>query len=107
MQDLLGQFFRRAQTQASSTAHCLMACTVAARVAGQSDNVATFAQPPGPVCGTAWWGTRDVTQLGTNESLQLLVSQLSCCGKGQEEVGCCILFILTVKNRAGIRKWFN
>lgn len=82
-------------------------------MAGWSDDVATFAQPPGPVHGTAWralrspQGTRDVTQLGVNEALQLLVSQLDRCGEGQEEVGCCILFILTVKDRAGIRKWFN
>lgn len=82
-------------------------------MAGWSDDVATFTQPPGPVRGTAWralrslQGTRDVTQLGVNEALQLLVSQLDRCGEGQEEVGCCILFILTVKHRAGIRKWFN
>lgn len=82
-------------------------------MAGRSDNVASFAQPPGPVRGTAWCALRslrvpgDVTQLGANEALQLLVSQLGRCGEGQEEVGCCILFILTVKDRAGIRKWFN
>lgn len=76
---------------------------------GWSDNVAAFAQPPGPVCGTARraLGPLDVTQLSANEALQLLVSQLGRCGEGQEEVGCCILFILTVRDRAGIRKWFN
>lgn len=80
---------------------------------GQSDDMATFTQPPGPVCDTAQralgslQGTRDVTQLGANEGLQFLVSQLGCCGEGQEEVRCCILFILTIKNRADIRKWFN
>lgn len=80
---------------------------------GQSDDAAAFAQPPGPVCSTAWCalgpprGTGDVTQLGADEALQLLVFQLGRCGEGQEEVGCCVLFILTIKDRTGIRKWFN
>jgi len=52
-------------------------------------------------------GTKNVTQLGVNEALQLLISQLCRCGEGQEEVGCCILFILTIRDRAGVRKWFN
>lgn len=75
--------------------------------------MATFTQPPGPEHGTArcalgsLQGIGDVTQLGADEALQPLVSQLSRSGEGQEEVGCCILFILTVKDRAGIRKRFN
>jgi len=82
-------------------------------VVGRSDDMATFAQPPGPICGTAQCalmppgGTKNVTQLGVNEALQLLISQLCRCGEGQEEVGCCILFILTIRDRAGVRKWFN
>lgn len=90
-----------------------MSCTGVPEVVGWSDDVTAFTQPPGPERGTGWcaleplWGARDVTQLGTNAALQLLVSQLGRCSEGQEEVGCCILFILTVKDRAGIRKWFN
>lgn len=66
-----------------------------------SHHVATFAQPPGPLRGTAWralrspWGSGDGTQLGTEQGLQLLVSQLGGCGEGQQEVGGCILFILS------------
>lgn len=80
---------------------------------GRSDDVAAFTQPSGPVRGTARCalgppqGAGDVTQLGANEALQVLVSQLGRCGEGQEEVRCCILFILTVKDRAGVRSWFN
>jgi len=71
----------------------------------RSDNVASFTQPPGPVRGTARHvhgsprGSGDVGQLGTNEALQLRISQLGGCSEGQEEIGCCVLFILTVKNR--------
>lgn len=101
-------------TCTSGTARCcLTPWTGVPGVMGWSDDVAAFAQPSGPVRGTARCalgppqGTGDVTQLGANDALQVLVSQLGCCSEGQEEVGCCILFILTIKDRAGVRNWFN